>query len=344
MSGVSDARGRREQDRDRSDRHDRREDRDRGRDRSGDGRRDARRDSDRSGDGWRDARRDRWDRSRSRDHSRRASPSYAPAPVAGPPIRLGFDGGPPLGLPPWQPKEERKRRDERPNSNSNNLEERRQQREAAEVDIWPPSPTQPTGSPEPVKSTKRRSRRYASETDDSEDEYERRRRRRKRRERRERERERERSASLTRVEHDEPEVGPVAPAEYDVQVDRDAYARLLPGEGAAMAAFVQKGERIPRRGEIGLDPAKIASYEAAGFVMSGSRHQRMNAVRQRKEAQVVSAEEKRAALVAQRDQAQAREGAIISQFREMVDERLQVEERLDRERERERERERDRRR
>ncbi|BEJ17540.1 hypothetical protein CspHIS471_0609410 [Cutaneotrichosporon sp. HIS471] len=270
-------------------------------------------------------------------HSSRASPSYAPAPTAGPPIRLGFDGGPPLGLPPWQPKEERKRRDERPNSNSN-LEERRQQREAAEVDIWPPSPSQPAGSPELVKSTKRRSRRYASETDDSEDEYERRRRRRKRRERRERER--ERSASLPRVEHDEPEVGPVAPAEYDVQLDRDAYTRLLPGEGAAMAAFVQKGERIPRRGEIGLDPAKIASYEAAGFVMSGSRHQRMNAVRQRKEAQVVSAEEKRAALVAQRDQAQAREGAIISQFREMVDERLQVEERLDRERERERERDR----
>jgi hypothetical protein len=109
-----------------------------------------------------------------------------------------------------------------------------------------------------------------------------------------------------------------------------------------MAAFVQKGERIPRRGEIGIDPAKIASYEAAGFVMSGSRHVRMNAVRQRKEAQVVTAEEKRLALVAQREQAQAREGAIISQFREMVDERLQVEERRAREREREREKERER--
>ncbi|KLT43133.1 DUF926-domain-containing protein [Cutaneotrichosporon oleaginosum] len=102
-----------------------------------------------------------------------------------------------------------------------------------------------------------------------------------------------------------------------------------------MAAYLQKGERIPRRGEIGIDPAKIASYEAAGFVMSGSRHVRMNAVRQRKEAQVVSAEEKRAALLAQRESAQAREGAIISQFREMVDERLAVEERRARERGRE---------
>jgi hypothetical protein len=114
---------------------------------------------------------------------------------------------------------------------------RRLQREAAEVDIWPPSPERPAGSPEPapVAREKRRSRRYASETDDSEDEYERRRRRRKRRERREAERDdrrrRHKSRSETRsvsrapewVERDdEPEVGPVAPAEYDVQLDRDA--------------------------------------------------------------------------------------------------------------------------
>eukprot|EP00020_Sapocribrum_chincoteaguense_P004361 CAMPEP_0170743986 /NCGR_PEP_ID=MMETSP0437-20130122/7549_1 /TAXON_ID=0 /ORGANISM="Sexangularia sp." /LENGTH=259 /DNA_ID=CAMNT_0011082669 /DNA_START=74 /DNA_END=850 /DNA_ORIENTATION=+ len=67
--------------------------------------------------------------------------------------------------------------------------------------------------------------------------------------------------------------------------------RLLRGEGAAMAAFVSTGGRIPRRGEIGLTGDQIASFEAEGFVMSGSRHARMNAVRERKEAQVYSAAE-----------------------------------------------------
>lgn len=46
---------------------------------------------------------------------------------------------------------------------------------------------------------------------------------------------------------------------------------LLPGEGAAMAAYVAEGKRIPRRGEIGLTSDEIKAYEDAGFVMSGSR-------------------------------------------------------------------------
>ena len=46
---------------------------------------------------------------------------------------------------------------------------------------------------------------------------------------------------------------------------------LLPGEGAAMAAYIAEGKRIPRRGEIGLMPDEIQAYEDMGFVMSGSR-------------------------------------------------------------------------
>lgn len=61
---------------------------------------------------------------------------------------------------------------------------------------------------------------------------------------------------------------------------------LRPGEGAAMAAFAADGARIPRRGEIGMETEQIEKYEKAGFVMSGSRHKRMNAVRVRKENQV----------------------------------------------------------
>ena len=62
--------------------------------------------------------------------------------------------------------------------------------------------------------------------------------------------------------------------------DRGDYGgHLLPGEGAAMAAYVKEGKRIPRRGEVGLDSEQIEMFERAGYVMSGSRHSRMNAVR-----------------------------------------------------------------
>ena len=44
--------------------------------------------------------------------------------------------------------------------------------------------------------------------------------------------------------------------------------------------------RIPRRGEIGWKGEEIAGLEEQGFVMSGSRHARMNAIRLRKENQV----------------------------------------------------------
>ena len=39
-----------------------------------------------------------------------------------------------------------------------------------------------------------------------------------------------------------------------------------------MAAYVESGKRIPRRGEIGLTSNEIATFEDAGYVMSGSRY------------------------------------------------------------------------
>lgn len=53
---------------------------------------------------------------------------------------------------------------------------------------------------------------------------------------------------------------------------KDYGKALLPGEGAAMAAYVAEGKRIPRRGEIGLTSDQIASFESVGYVMSGSRY------------------------------------------------------------------------
>ncbi|KAJ7273460.1 ras-induced vulval development antagonist-domain-containing protein [Mycena haematopus] len=109
------------------------------------------------------------------------------------------------------------------------------------------------------------------------------------------------------------------------RIDERAYGgSLLRGEGSAMAAFLQDGteSRIPRRGEIGLTSDEIAKYEDVGYVMSGSRHRRMNAVRMRKENQVISAEEKRGILKLQKEERERREAILREEFSELVNERL----------------------
>lgn len=104
---------------------------------------------------------------------------------------------------------------------------------------------------------------------------------------------------------------------------KDFGRALLPGEGAAMAAYVAEGKRIPRRGEIGLTSDEIASYESVGYVMSGSRHRRMEAVRIRKENQIYSADEKRALAAFSKEERSKRENAILSQFRDVLQARSQ---------------------
>ncbi|GFV58797.1 NKAP family protein CG6066 [Trichonephila clavipes] len=112
-------------------------------------------------------------------------------------------------------------------------------------------------------------------------------------------------------------VGPLP--KTHVQLSAKDYGKaLLPGEGAAMAAYVAEGKRIPRRGEIGLTSDQIQAFEAVGYVMSGSRHRRMEAVRLRKENQIYSADEKRALAMFNRDERQKRETKILSQFKEMI--------------------------
>lgn len=120
---------------------------------------------------------------------------------------------------------------------------------------------------------------------------------------------------------DESIVGPVQKPHVTLSA-KDFGKALLPGEGAAMAAYVAEGKRIPRRGEIGLTSEEIASYEAVGYVMSGSRHRRMEAVRIRKENQIYSADEKRALAMFSKEERQKRENLILGQFREMVNQKL----------------------
>ncbi|CAN0417900.1 unnamed protein product, partial [Ectocarpus sp. 12 AP-2014] len=95
---------------------------------------------------------------------------------------------------------------------------------------------------------------------------------------------------------------------------------LLPGEGAAIAQFVQKGLRIPRRGEVGWAGQEIEKLEDSGYVMSGSRHARMNAVRLRKENQVFNAEERRALALIMFEEKQQKENEILGNFRQMLTE------------------------
>eukprot|EP00977_Amphora_coffeiformis_P002334 scaffold437_cov159-Amphora_coffeaeformis.AAC.13 len=98
---------------------------------------------------------------------------------------------------------------------------------------------------------------------------------------------------------------------------------LLPGEGSAMAQFVQNNLRVPRRGEIGYGADQIDKFENSGYVMSGSRHARMNAVRIRKENQVYTAEEQRALAMITLEEKAEKEKALVQDFRSMLEQKLQ---------------------
>ena len=101
-------------------------------------------------------------------------------------------------------------------------------------------------------------------------------------------------------------------------------SHLLAGEGAAMGAFVRDGQRIPRRGEIGLKTEQIERFEQLGYVMSGNRHARMNAVRMRKEAQVYSAEEKAALAALNKEERLAKEQRVLDDMRALVAQQLET--------------------
>ena len=123
---------------------------------------------------------------------------------------------------------------------------------------------------------------------------------------------------------DETFVGPVPEIRLQAPTKKLDYGHaLLPGEGEAMAAYVEEGKRIPRRGEIGLTSTEIEQFEDAGYVMSGSRHRRMEAVRIRKENQIYSADDRRALAMFNREERAKRENQILSDFRSMIHKKTQ---------------------
>lgn len=105
------------------------------------------------------------------------------------------------------------------------------------------------------------------------------------------------------------------PLMIDTMNHRVNYGKeLLPGEGAAIAYYIQTGSRIPRRGEVGLSSDDIEKFEILGYVMSGSKHKRMNAVRQRKEQQIFDAEQKKALMIFNYEQKIKREKQIVDEL------------------------------
>jgi hypothetical protein len=87
-----------------------------------------------------------------------------------------------------------------------------------------------------------------------------------------------------------------------------------------MATFAKQGQRIPRRGEVGLSSEEIKKFEDIGYVMSGSRHSRMNAIRIRKENQIYTAEEKAALAMFNAEEAQRKEAKLVEEMKRLVEE------------------------
>ncbi|KAL6191385.1 hypothetical protein ACLB2K_037776 [Fragaria x ananassa] len=114
----------------------------------------------------------------------------------------------------------------------------------------------------------------------------------------------------------EPVVGPMPLPRAEGHISYGG--ALRPGEGDAIAQYVQQGKRIPRRGEVGLSAEEIQKFEGLGYVMSGSRHQRMNAIRIRKENQVYSAEDKRALAMFNYEEKAKREHKVMADLQRLV--------------------------
>ncbi|KAJ7489945.1 ras-induced vulval development antagonist-domain-containing protein [Mycena galericulata] len=220
------------------------------------------------------------------------------------------------------------------------MESRREKRAATVVDVWPPSPKAPARelSPKRGKSSKKSKRPRSVSSDSSDEEYRRTEKERKSRRHYDSDSQSDRrSRSRTR--------DPIPPSHSPSPVEDEWVVKSAPPPPAALPFASEGGQppssipvgdrdgdsdddqdgtesRIPRRGEIGLTSDEIAKYEDVGYVMSGSRHRRMNAVRMRKENQVISAEEKRGILKLQKEERERREAILREEFSELVNDRL----------------------
>lgn len=126
------------------------------------------------------------------------------------------------------------------------------------------------------------------------------------------------------------EIGPhIPPAQAQVSStattieERKIYQgmNINPTEAHLYAQYIRQGKRIPRRGEVGITSQEIAYLESLGYVMSGSRHKKMNAVRQRIESKVYSAEDKRALAIFNLEENIKKEKNIINSFKTLMNQK-----------------------
>eukprot|EP00878_Enallax_costatus_P044424 GHUV01053031.1.p1 GENE.GHUV01053031.1~~GHUV01053031.1.p1 ORF type:complete len:162 (+),score=31.30 GHUV01053031.1:326-811(+) len=85
-----------------------------------------------------------------------------------------------------------------------------------------------------------------------------------------------------------------------------------------MLEYVASGKRIPRRGEVGLTSDQLEHFETLGYIISGSPHSRMNAIRMRKENQIYSAEEKAALAMLNFEENKRKEAKLLEDMRQLV--------------------------
>lgn len=125
----------------------------------------------------------------------------------------------------------------------------------------------------------------------------------------------------TEANDSEEEIGPrPIKIEYDKKEERKLYQGMNINltEAQLYAQYIQRGKRIPRRGEVGITSNEIEYFESIGYVMSGTRHKKMNAARQRIEGKVYSAEDKRALSIFNLEENLRKEKNIINGFLYML--------------------------
>ncbi|EGD79077.1 hypothetical protein PTSG_02045 [Salpingoeca rosetta] len=118
-------------------------------------------------------------------------------------------------------------------------------------------------------------------------------------------------------DEDDDVIGPAPPK--TLKLNRATLgSHMLKGEADAIADYVEEGKRIPRRGEIGLTSNEISDYEAQGYIMSGSRNLRMEAVRLRKENEIYDAERQRQMALINQEAREKKNNALIAEMRDFL--------------------------
>lgn len=88
-----------------------------------------------------------------------------------------------------------------------------------------------------------------------------------------------------------------------------------PAKPITQEVVVPSGERELRRGEVGKDLAEISRLEASGFVMSGSRNSRANAIKKINDDRAAEEERAKAERIANKSK---KEDELMEHYRQLL--------------------------